>query len=564
MPEYSKLVPSTVVKLLTGVKLNNTYENTIYFESRLAQETYFLSKVLQTAGTYNNLSYQRVGSNRIRLQIPIETAMLADYLMFKNPAFENQGDFVDKWFYAFIKNTVYINNEVTEIEYEIDVIQTWFYDCTLLQSFVEREHVADDTPGLHIVPENIATGEEMITLYEQTVDLSVMDLYAVYGKVDDLNVGDYAYNRIDNCVYNAVKVNKILDNINTASLSDLSTVTNAIRDNAAYISMLYQYPHALAPTRVVDTSSYPDVTVGWLNPSPIRVELPLTGTGGSGVDNWRITSNYIPRNNKLLTYPYRCMRVTNNMGAVQIYKYEDFNAYGSFIFNIDGCFAPIPEIICYPIDYLDKPQNYLEGITINSFIQSAFTSDTFTNWWNANANQFTAKAFSNSVLPVVHGALPFLKAPNEATGRQNETVGLVGGLIGGFSNMIQSMAQYQDMKLAPDTVKGQFSGSGLLLKENRYGFTFEYLSIKNEYLRMADSYFDLYGYACKQLKLPNIHVRKEWTYTKTIGCNIVAQANKMVGANELKTLANIFNRGIRFWTNGDHIGYYGADNDILQ
>ena len=53
----------------------------------------------------------------------------------------------------------YVNENWTRIFFETDVFQTWQFQIDYKQSFVEREHVNDDTIGLHTIPENVETGE---------------------------------------------------------------------------------------------------------------------------------------------------------------------------------------------------------------------------------------------------------------------------------------------------------------------------------------------------------------------------------------------------------------------
>lgn len=57
-----------------------------------------------------------------------------------------------KWFYAFIDDMKYINDSMTEISISTDVWQTWQFDLSFLESFVEREmcNVSDDVPRLQL------------------------------------------------------------------------------------------------------------------------------------------------------------------------------------------------------------------------------------------------------------------------------------------------------------------------------------------------------------------------------------------------------------------------------
>ena len=127
------IAPNTEIRLLSGVPLDNTYAHTIYFTSKESQAEYFAGKTLPN-GLLTQQSYQRYAKGTLRINRLADDIYNANYMMFRNTSFGN------RWFYAFVNNIEYVSNTVCEIEYEIDVIQTWFFDVTLLQSFVEREH----------------------------------------------------------------------------------------------------------------------------------------------------------------------------------------------------------------------------------------------------------------------------------------------------------------------------------------------------------------------------------------------------------------------------------------
>ena len=71
-----------------------------------------------------------------------------NYCMYKNDSYK------DKWFYAFITDIKYVNDGMSEVTIETDTFQTWQFDIVYMNSFIEREHVGDDTIGLHTLPEN--------------------------------------------------------------------------------------------------------------------------------------------------------------------------------------------------------------------------------------------------------------------------------------------------------------------------------------------------------------------------------------------------------------------------
>lgn len=143
--------PNSKILLLSGVPLFPTYTDTIYFETAAAQESYFKSKVV-SGGNLSNYSYQRVNSGACRVQGKADLFYGVNYMMFQNTAFGT------KWFYAFVTQVEYVNNETTDIFYEIDVLQTYHFDYYLNACFVERQHTPTDNVGEHTMPEPIDIG----------------------------------------------------------------------------------------------------------------------------------------------------------------------------------------------------------------------------------------------------------------------------------------------------------------------------------------------------------------------------------------------------------------------
>lgn len=143
------IAPNTTVTLLKGVPLSNDYQHTLWFEPGPYQQAYFQSC---TKKTYTALSYQRYEAGMIKIEEDYSEALTYNYLMFKNSAFEN------KWFYAFITNVQYDNNNRVNIYYEIDEIQTWLFDVALLPCTIEREHSATDEIGDSLTAEPVELG----------------------------------------------------------------------------------------------------------------------------------------------------------------------------------------------------------------------------------------------------------------------------------------------------------------------------------------------------------------------------------------------------------------------
>lgn len=129
--------PHTNLRLL---KLPFTIDNKnqLTFANKNAQTSYFLGLPHLEI---DNISYQRKDSI-IRYPAHIDSIIEYNYCMYQN---ENYGD---KYFYAYIIGMRYINDGMTEITIQTDVYQTWQFDITFKESFIEREmlSVSDDIP----------------------------------------------------------------------------------------------------------------------------------------------------------------------------------------------------------------------------------------------------------------------------------------------------------------------------------------------------------------------------------------------------------------------------------
>ena len=150
--------PNSNIKIYHNVPLDDTYKHTLYFSSLAAQNAYFHAN--QNIIKYNltTQSYQRVVKGSMRIAVKADNLYDCNYLSFQNASFGT------KWFYAFITSVEYVNNETSEITFEIDVMQTYLFDITLKSSFIERQHSVTDRPGDNLVEENLAIGEYQLDL----------------------------------------------------------------------------------------------------------------------------------------------------------------------------------------------------------------------------------------------------------------------------------------------------------------------------------------------------------------------------------------------------------------
>lgn len=129
--------PETDLFLLKSpLELSNKHQ--ITFANANAQYTYFQSLPKLEV---ENISYQRKDSV-IRYPAHIDSILEYNYCMYQNSNYSN------KWFYAYITHMEYVNDSMTNIYIKTDSFQTWQFNLTFKDSFIEREmlSVSDDQP----------------------------------------------------------------------------------------------------------------------------------------------------------------------------------------------------------------------------------------------------------------------------------------------------------------------------------------------------------------------------------------------------------------------------------
>lgn len=501
--------PSNTIQLL-NVNLKTDRKDTYSFASESAQATFFGTKVVQTAG---QVSYVRK-DGVIRFDGNVESLFNVNYLRFKN------SQFGVKWFYAFIVNVKYINPTMAHIEFEIDEMQTWYFQLTYKDCYIERKHVEDDTIGLHRVEENLATGDFVIDEGDIT-DLN--DLWFVIGstydpfEVDDVKGDVYGrlYSGLRLFAYdNATDVNAFIDLLATDNkLPALITMFTASK---------YMSPVVL-----------PDGTV---SPSPVVSKI---------FDVGKVTTigTHTVKNNKLLTYPYNFFTISNNQGSEAIYKYEDFQTFTSptkCSFEMRANFAPNPTIYLTPFAHKETTANKNEAISLSDFPLLNWSYDNFDNWLGQNFIGANLSLLASST--AVAGGL--ITANPLAVG-------------GGIYGIAQTLGGFAQEAIRPNPSKGSFSGSGNIGAQ-RQTYTIQKKTVRDEYAKIIDSYFDRFGYKVMLLETPQLVTRVNWNYIKLAESNIFGN----IPQKDLEAINRMFLNGVTFWHN-DELGNYNRTNVTL-
>lgn len=501
------IAPNTTIRMLKDVPLDNTYRNTIYFAYVANQTSYFSGK---TKYTFTAQSYQRVQKGTLRIARKADDLYDCNYLMFQNTSYGN------KWFYAFVTGVEYVNNETSEISFEIDVMQTWHFDYTVNMSFVEREMGVTDNIGDNLVPENLELGDYV---YKDLGLTSLFNLYQiVIAATFDENMED-ATGGMYGGVFSGLHYN-----VFSSWQSAASFISDATEQNKADgIVSIFMLPIAF-------TADYQSTMPEVFN---IERDKHLTDIDG-----------YQPKNNKLFTYPYNLLYVTNNEGNVANFAFEYFST-DKCNFNVSGAMCCTPECMLVPLNYKGVEKNYNEKLTIGNFPQCAYTVDTFKAWVAQNQNQLALSAI-NAIGTTAAGAAA-MYASGGVLG--------IGTTLSGVQQISSLVATVSDKSTLPPHARGG-GGSIINMANQIKGFQFYYAYIRREFAEIIDNYFNVYGYATHRVKVPNRVIRPHWNYVKTVNVSLTGS----VPADDMARLRQIYDNGVTFWRNGDEVGNYALDN----
>jgi hypothetical protein len=493
---------------LCDVPLDVNQKNQFLFADKTAQAAYFASKIKKS---YSNFTYQRK-DNMLKVDAHIDELWNCNYAVYTNDQSPN------KTFYAFITRMEWLSNSATALFLETDVFQTFFLDCTFLQSFVEREHIVTDTIGANIEEENLELGEIVPNTVQSAVGLGTMDIIAACVESTE---GVTGTGNLWNGIYSGVFYYGCSSAANMGAF-----ISSNYGGKPNSVMAIFMLPHAICQC---------GTNVTLLAPIDLQNNITYTAPARPSTVN-----GYTPKNKKLLTYPYLFLYGHNNSGAAAVYNYDLFD--GNPAFKVVGALSPNATFKIYPTNmkHNSTASNDREaGLTLGGFPICAWASDVYTAWVAQQAGAL-GLGLAAGALSLTAGLLttnPYLVA-------------------GGASAIFGSLMSQAQRRAQPDQAHGSLSSGSANCSESMNDFLFQVKSIRSAKAQILDKYFDMFGYKTNMVKTPNLNSRPYWNYVKTIDCNISGD----VPSFDMIKLKKIFDEGVTLWHNSTYIGNYGLNN----
>jgi hypothetical protein len=514
-------------------------------------------------------SFTRITNNTMRVEITANDLKDCNYIMIRN------GDFFgnnNKWYYCFIENKEYINNQTTDISFKVDYLLTYWYDFTIPRNFIEREHcaVADDVIGKNLVDEALETGELIVQgMNKYTYDyLSystapptwwVVIMYApnyqTSGSTETkyIRCVDYAFVETTTMPTEATapqQRNGIVGGFCYVAFDTFfGDIPDAIKLLQRGITAILGISGEILGVYLIPNEMYTDNFLSnVINVHSFALSRPTVFKSATS------SLTHTPKNKKLYQYPYSQVIVSNNNGETSNYKWELFYGANNASFGIITLLSPEPQMFIYPAQYRGVNADYENGLLLDNFPAPSWSEDSYTKWWAQNKTNFGLSIALQARMSAQ------LLASTVSPRAQAFTRGMGGNAIG------RTMAQMHTARATPDTMHVQNNSPVLQGLQNRIGFTAYAVGLTAEKAKIIDDYFELYGYACHEEKIPNFAIpnarRSFWNYCKMQNAQIEAQTGTGRGLPQeaQKAIEEIFNNGITLWSDIAQIGNYNNDN----
>ena len=546
------VAPNGNIWLLRGVPIDAAHTKTYRPKSAADQFTAFSG---YTKYTLTEQTYIRHSINSIRVEYSADNVIDCNYMIFQNSAFSN------KYFYAFITDVEYVSNNTCRIVFDIDNLQTYYFDIAFLPSLIAREHSATDNIGDSVTPEPvISTGEEIVSRYQPLNKDIPTGLYTVIVTSRDLlnpQTNEYFFATANEGNFAGASIAGAYNVCNVVSdtLSDFFTVINNYISVAGENGILAMY----CIPRMAYTGNAWDSEHTWLAKN---VAINTSAIYTQSIPKPIVTdtlNGYLPKNKKLYTYPFCYLKLHNSCGSYSEYRYEYFTT-DNVVFRLSTSgTAPDQSVYCTPQNYRGFNLDWESSLIYDTYPASSFNTTAYSNYIGNNSYRLLAGQMARIVSAVTTAAGGF------AGGLENP-IGTITNLANNTMSGVSEYAALQDLRRQTSTLGGMASGYFNLFFDQNFFVAYR-VTLNATVAQQYDDYFTRFGYSVNSIKTPNFWIgtgRTRYNYCKTHEANIKSKSMSIgVPMGALSDIVNIFNNGICLWEKMSDVGVY-SDNPVRE
>lgn len=496
--------PSNQIRL-RHVPFDDTYRHVFDFGSSSAQFNYFNG----LAGyNFNNFTYQRK-DDIIRVPVNAESLYNINYVMYQN------ANFGDKWFYAFVTKIEYVNDNTSFLHIKTDVWQTWLFNWSIDQCFVERMHAPYDTIGEWTEPEPLTAAA-----------------YPIRSQL----VSHTAYILNQNIILYFSKPPGSLSGV--AETDEDSGARSATYQKMYLVGGAHNpFAECMADLALLETAGEMELIcgIGTSFDDHIADQFPLT------LPVYELPSGGVAKNNKTLLY---CYSILNGDTT---YKLDAINCGGDTVdlfSRLNGGTDPYisVEVLSIPgspiVEYSGFP---IPRIPINSDI-----------------NQI------NRSLQISLKTLPYtmisagIKSAGDIVGGGDGGGFGIGALLQPLAKAVEDYGRFEISDMMPKQMSGYAPGNGRYCA-GKAGIYLIYYAPKRDEFNRIDNFFSAFGYAVNDIRHPIIKIsdigrRANFNYIKTRAAALIASGG--IVQEDYAKICQILDSGVTVWHNP---GAYGNE-----
>lgn len=526
-------VPVGEIWLLKNIPWGKDYKHTKYFSSASAQHS-FICDSSRIIGSSNPKTAQNQIKDPLSGSIKIaghqENYLGCSYICFVNTSIEGALPADHTYNYAFVDDVRYISNNVFEIDYTIDVFQTYLFQggCSVDKAFIKRTHTQTDELGsnAHLEPEPLGFGDYTYSkLSSLIVDTSWK--YLIFSALDLTQVSPQTQTKLEemNLCY-PYRGGGIIQGVYVYVCDSYVEMSNKIGG----------LRQGLAEAIIAVVA----VPAGFVNRTNDDLITPSAEHKSEATGRYTNIDGYAPTNKKVLAFPYNMLHISNLEGTEKDYRWEYFADVNDIHFELWLSVTPDPELIAIPENYAGLAKDYDGRVTLNNFPHITWMSSYFKQWQQD-------KGLQTIVGSIAGGALAGFNIASPAEGSHPIKSAISGAGLGS----VMAGMEFAKAQCHPNGYHGSGQGQSALFTAGVKNIYALQKCINANDARRIDNYFSRYGYAIN--KIENVHFtnpRFNQHYVQTAEVIISGGAP----ASVIRTISDAFNAGITFWKNtvGDY------------
>lgn len=478
--------------------------------------------------------------------------MPATYLIWKN--ITDDGGKPVTVYYAFIEDIKFVNKNCIAVKATLDIFRTFLPAVIFKPCIMERSHWyqgADEKAG-----DNVYTEPVSACTYYEKAEIAI----------DELKNSCVVLYKLPNGIDITLRpFGKFFTQFIATKFSspfDVSQIASYMQASSGRVQSFVVVPDFM----VLEGSGYPQkITKKFSYPTTIGL-------------------SYVPRNKKLLTYPYIFHEVTAPNGRKKQFHLElavnpNNNSAHEITYTLTGLStAQENKLWFYP--------NYYEGYSVGTgeypnlevnetaFIFSEFPELPVSSsaWEGAINNSSLVGVLGGAISSIISGgaiggatALSNINSAVQSGGEllSANVSGMSGYALMGVANAMASAAvSLGDLATTPSSASGGSTGLADFMTANA-PFTLTLNHITEDYAKTLDDFFDLYGYRDPNLRVVDPKLRPHWSFWKSAGIcafsfgnNVGGVSTNGVPAYALVEINKKMMDGVTFWNTDDDLGDY--------